>query len=132
MAVLLLGLERDGSVDPQDRGAAPAGPTSAAEIEVPAAFQGEWNMNVAHCGSGVNESRLTIAANRIAFYESAGPITAVTVHAPDDITISARLTGEGESSVRARRFRLSDDQSELADVTDGAAAMIRYRCPMRG
>ena len=106
-------------------------PAAAPAVQVPAAFQGEWNANLAHCGTDVNEARLTIVADRIAFYEASGPITGVRIHAPDEVTLEARLTGEGETFTATHRFRLSEDESELIEVTE-AAGLTRYRCPLRG
>ena len=110
---------------------APALAPAPAGGRVPAAFQGEWNMNVAHCGTGVNDSRLVIESGRITFYESSGPIRQVTVHAPNEVSLTAELTGEGETFTQTHRYRLSEDESALTDLGDGAA-LTRQRCPMRG
>ena len=109
----------------------PAKTAAQAPVSVPATFQGEWNMNIAHCGTGVNDSRLVIEEDRIIFYETGGPIRAVVVHAPNDISLTAEITGEGETSVQTHRYRLSEDESALTEVTDGGG-LVRQRCPMRG
>ena len=98
---------------------------------VPAAFIGEWNTDPKDCGKGHGEGTLTIEARRIFFYESGGPIEAVTVKAPGLIQIAARLTGEGETWTDVTTFRLSADGKTLTDasVPGEESPMSRTRCP---
>lgn len=120
------------------RGAAsPAGASrpaaSAAPRQmVPPSFQGEWNTTPAHCGTGVNDSALVIGPDRVAFYESGGPITKVQVHGPREITLTARLTGEGETFEQSHRYRLSADGDTLTEVAADKSGLVRRRCPLRG
>ena len=97
---------------------------------VPARFQGEWNANLEQCGTGLNDSRLRISADRIRFYESGGPVRAVVTRGEFDLALIAELSGESESRLSYRHFRLSADHKYLADVTDTDSALVRYRCPM--
>lgn len=99
---------------------------------VPPAFLGEWNYNLAACGKGTDDSRLHIRPNSLQFWESSGPILSVKVHAPRDISITARLSGEGETNIDVTRFRLSAHGKELSDVTDPVGPpFVRKRCPKR-
>lgn len=108
-----------------------AGTTLAADQQktVPARFQGEWNSNLKHCGTGLNDSRLRIAADRIRFYESGGPIRAVVTQGEFDLALIAELSGEGEVWLSYSHFRLSADHTYLTNVTNGDSGLVRYLCP---
>ena len=97
-------------------------------IGVPARFQGEWNRNLADCGTANNDSRLTLTADRIAFHESAGQVASAIVTDQTDLAITARMQGEGGAWTGTWMFRLSDARSTLTDMTT-ANGMVRYRCP---
>lgn len=108
---------------------APApGPASAT---VPAAFLGEWNTEPADCGSSRNDSRLVIERDRIAWWESSGPVTAVTVHGPRDIAVTAEMSGEGETWTTTTRFVLREDET-LAATDASGGTLVRVRCPAAG
>jgi hypothetical protein len=94
--------------------------------KVPARFVGEWAIDAAACTSPGHESQLGIATDRIAFHESSGTIQSV---AGDDsnLTVVARLTGEGETREATYRFRLSADGRTLTDIGSGTG-MARQRC----
>ena len=95
---------------------------------VPAAFLGEWNIEPADCGSSRNDSRLVIQRDHIAWWESSGPVTAVTVHGPRDIAVTAALSGEGETWTSTTRFVLRADDTLAATVASGGT-LTRHRCP---
>ncbi len=108
---------------------APTAPAPSPDpSQIPAAFHGEWNASLSACGSGANDSRLRIEGGRVRFHESAGEVKSVTVHSDREITVVARLTGEGQSWDHARRWRLSSDGATLEDITDGSGP-ARHRCP---
>ena len=92
----------------------------------PVAFRGEWNIDLAACGSAANESRLVIQPRHIRFLESSGPINTVTAAGPGEATFKVTLSAEGETVERDYRFRLSPDGRTLTDL---AAAFDRKRCP---
>lgn len=110
---------------------APPAPAKPAASQVPAAFLGKWDTEVKSCGTGMSDGKLTIAADRIDFYESSGPITAVAVNGPREVVISTTLSGEGETWTDKTTFRLSDDGKTLTDVSDPAEEhpFVRVRCP---
>jgi hypothetical protein len=109
---------------------APAPPVNdvpaADATTVPARFVGEWAIDAAACTSPGHESQLGITTDRIAFHESSGTIQSV---AGDDsnLTLVARLTGEGETREATYRFRLSADGRTLTDIGSGTG-MARQRC----
>ena len=94
------------------------------EASVPSGFQGSYAADQAACDAPGDPTQLTIDEDSISFHESAGPITEVS-SGPSDITITAELTGEGETREATYRFRLSDDGRTLADQAGG---MERVRC----
>lgn len=108
-----------------------AGSAMAAEQQrtVPARFQGEWNENLEHCGTGLNDSRLRISADRIRFYESGGPILAVVTQGEFDLAVIAELSGEGQTWLSYTHFRLSADHTYLTNISDNESSLVRYHCP---
>ena len=103
-------------------------PAEAISTTTPAAFQGEWNADLSACG-GAHESRLVIGAETISFYESQGRISATRLQTDNRLAVEAMMRGEGESWADSRVFELSEDGQTLADVTEGAAGLVRRRCP---
>ncbi len=98
------------------------------QAAIPARFQGEWNTELEHCGTGLNDSRLRISANRIRFYESGGPVVAVVTQGEFDVALISELSGEGETWLSYNYFRLSADHTYLTDVSNSNSNFVRYRC----
>lgn len=96
----------------------PAGATDT----IPAPFQGEWSAKTADCGKGSDVTRLTIAPGELRFYESSASVTGVTGNR-QEIRVSARYIGEGETWEATRTLTLSADGNAL--MSDG---MKRVRC----
>lgn len=99
-------------------------PEPPAANTVPEQFQGDYAADIAACTAPGHVTRLTIGDSRIEFHESSGEIIAVEARG-NDIDITARLTGEGETREAASSFRLSDDGQTLTDTVNGLA---RQRC----
>lgn len=112
----------DTTPPPTDTPPGPSPPDDTASV--PARFQGNWASDATACAAAGHESRLTIGAERIQFHESSGAITSVA-SGGNDVTITAQLTGEGETREATYRFRLSDDGEVLTDLGGG---MERVRC----
>lgn len=106
-----------------------AGPAMAAEQQrsVPPRFQGEWNASPKRCGTDMDDSRLTITASRVRFYESGGPIRAIVTQGSLDVALISEVSGEGSTQLVYHHFRLSADHAHLTDVSNGAA-LVRHRC----
>ncbi len=103
--------------------------TAQQQQVVPDRFQGEWNFNLDFCGSSPpSEGRLVIGADRIQFYESAGPVRNVVTHGNSDLELTIELSGEGETWLSDNYFRLSDDRKSLTTITNGNLGYVRYRC----
>ena len=96
--------------------------------EIPAAFQGEWNSDVASCGTSRNATRLRIGADWIAFHESEGKVEVFASQGARELALIALLQGEGERWQSFRHFRLSEDGQRLSDITYGSN-FVRQRCP---
>ena len=110
-----------------------APPPAAVAVEVvgdqtaiPARFRGEWNADLAACGTDRSDSRLRLGARDVRFYESAGTVKAVEQPSPDRLQVTLALTGEGETWTTSRDFRLSPDGATLTDAEGG---LVRRRCP---
>ena len=112
--------------------APPAGPAAVAvevvgdPTAIPARFRGEWNADLAACGTSRNETRLMLGAREVAFHESSGAVRNVAQPAPDRLAATFTLTGEGESWEARHDFSLSSDGATLTDMAGG---LVRHRCP---
>lgn len=112
----------DPAAPPADTTSVPPAPSPG--NTVPARFQGHYASDAAACADPAHESRLAITADSIAFHESSGPITKVA-SGENEISLTARLTGEGATREASYSFRLSGDGNTLTDVGN---AMVRHRC----
>ena len=99
-------------------------PAPVAAAAIPAAFLGEWNARLEHCGTSLNDSRLRVEPRQIWFFESHAVVGAVTVHDPRDVTVAGRFSGEGDTWQGRVRMVLSPagDALTLGEST-------RRRCP---
>jgi hypothetical protein len=91
-------------------------------------FQGEWNANIADCGTGDNDSVLEIQANRISYWESEGLVKAVVVRGQYQLALIVEFTGEGETWLSTAQFELSPDQDKLISKYP-SGDFVRFRCP---
>lgn len=109
----------------------PAKPTKKAQVTegtpsgtIPAAFVGEWNDVPADCGTGNNDSALSITPTGMRFYESSGTVKSVEVRESRAATVTLAMTGEGESWTTTLQLQVS--ASGDAITIDGSS---RRRCP---
>jgi len=100
-------------------------PAPAPVATVPARFRGEWDGTREHCGAP-GDLHLALAADRVVFHESGGPVLQASEHG-DDLELVAQLSGEGESWEARYHFRLADGGQRLIDL--GAGGAVRIRCP---
>jgi hypothetical protein len=98
--------------------AAPAPVPRDVQFTMPPAFEGEWNENREHCGTGLNDSRLRITATTVRFYESGGPVKAVVRRGAFEIMF-----------ITAHRLILSSDGSYITVPGNEGPDLVRYRCP---
>src|SRR5690606_26065415 len=93
------------------------------DIDVPERYRGDWAADAAACERRGDVSRLHIDDDDIRFHESSGPILVFTEDG-SSLTLTARLTGEGETREATYAFTLSADGISLAD----ANCFARVRC----
>ncbi|GEM_PF-1882598 len=107
------------------------GRTAVVASEIPTSFHGEWNRQFEDCGSGRNDTRLRIGADRVQFYESTAYVQSVERITPQEIRVDLRFSGEGDFWDRTYRYRLSNNRQALIDLT-GERELRRYRCQDAG
>ncbi|MCU6455357.1 hypothetical protein LPN01_14845 [Sphingomonas sp. A2-49] len=99
---------------------------------IPAAFQGRWGMGSADCEAGRADAKglLTIAGDRLAFYESRGTATHVRQTQPGQIVFDLAMSGEGQTWTEATTLTAVGDGRTLLRETKQPAGSFRYsRCP---
>jgi len=92
-------------------------------VLLPERFVGRWDANLQACKT-TSDMKLTLTQTDLIFWESSGHITAVALNAPEDVTVKAVFTGEGEQWSRDLHMISSGDGGTL--ILDGAP---RVRCP---
>lgn len=102
---------------------APGSALAAAAVVLPEGFTGRWDASAEACKT-TSDMKLVITQTGMTFWESTGQITGVTVNGPDDVTVKAAFTGEGEQWQRELHLKLDDNGNKL--TVDDAA---RVRCP---
>ncbi len=90
---------------------------------LPEDFTGRWDATIETCKT-TSDMKLVITQTEMTFWESNGQIIAVTINDPDDVTVKAAFSGEGEQWQRDLHLVLSDGGDRLR-VDDTA----RVRCP---
>ena len=90
---------------------------------VPERFRGEWAADAEACDRPGEVTQLVIEDDSIRFHESEGPIASL-VERGNELTLLARLTGEGETRDASYTFVLSADGNTLTDLNGFA----RRRC----
>lgn len=106
----------------EDAIAASSSPSPA--VAIPTAFRGEWNSDLAACGTGLNDSRLRIEPRQVRFYESDAAVTRLEQPSPRALRVTASFAGEGETWTDSFTLVLSRSGDEL--TIEGAS---RSRCP---
>ena len=101
-------------------------PGLPAEWRVPVQFQGEWHGQLANCANPKDTTRIIIAVDHLQINDLAGPVQASSTAGPQ-LTVVARLTGEGEVLQRTFGFVLSDDHNQLTTMDEKQATLVR--CP---
>lgn len=92
---------------------------------IPEAYRGHWNTRLADCRGDSGEGKLVVEARTMTFYESVGRVSAVTRQG-DRISVTLKLSGEGQTWQDTRTWALSPNGATLTDVTNGGT---RSRCP---
>jgi hypothetical protein len=98
------------------------------QATIPKQFRGSWAASAAHCAAASAESKLTLRETAVDFHESRGRVLAVATQGNTELALLIEASGEGQSWLDARRFRLSEDRQTLTDVTGGRRQAVRVRC----
>jgi len=125
----------DLTVDPQNS-VVPIPAVSPSPIAaIPGGFQGHWGMVSGDCdaSSGADKGSLTIAGNRLSFFESRGTAETVRQTRPGQIAFDLPMSGEGMTWREPTTLTLLDDGKTLVREATGSpdrAGSFRYsRCP---
>lgn len=107
------------------------GPVSAhsapkpSAVAIPEAFQGQWLRDPKSCPPEIVDQ--WISADKMRFDHLVGEATAVKVHAPRHITVSASLLSDGDPFEGDIDMKLSKSGNELT-LNFGNGVSLRYRC----
>ncbi|MEH3158631.1 MAG: hypothetical protein PGN08_06600 [Sphingomonas taxi] len=102
---------------------------------LPAGFQGRWGMVPNDCdpARADNKGLLTIAGNRLSFYESRGDAATITRTQPTQVAFTLPMSGEGMTWSEPTTLTLLDGGKTLVREAKGSpdrAGAFRYsRCP---
>ncbi len=102
---------------------------------LPAAFTGRWGMVANDCDPkrADNKGLLTIAGNRLSFYESRGEAAKLRQTQPTQVAFDLPMSGEGMTWSEPTTLTLLDDGKTLVREAKGSpdrAGSFRYsRCP---
>lgn len=92
-------------------------------VLLPQAFTGRWDASLEAC-KATSDMKLIVTQTELTFWESSGQISSVTINGPDDVTVKAAFSGEGEQWKRDLHLVLADSGQTLK-VDD----TTRVRCP---
>ncbi len=102
---------------------------------MPAAFTGRWGMVANDCDPkrADNKGLLTIAGNRLSFYESRGEAAKLRQTQPTQVAFDLPMSGEGMTWSEPTTLTLLDDGKTLVRKAKGSpdrTGSFRYsRCP---
>lgn len=109
-----------------------AAPSPSPVAGIPAGFQGRWGLTDSDCEPGRADAKglLTIAGDKLSFYESRGTATAIKAVAATTLTFTLPISGEGQTWNEATTLTLLDEGKTLQRQVAKPAGSFRYsRCP---
>jgi hypothetical protein len=101
---------------------------------IPKQFLGEWGASKTSClkhntdDVDTDDLEMRIEPSRISFYESSGKVLAVATSGELELALILELSGEGETWLGTKEFRLSADMNTITDVKDHQNSPVRVRC----
>lgn len=101
-------------------------PPEVAAAELPAGFLGVWDVNPA-CPA-TSDTKLTVSATDLTFFESGAAIRKVTVKSSDETIVDADFSGEGETWSRSLHLTLGDGGKTLTTDEGTDKEVRRSRC----
>jgi hypothetical protein len=121
--------------DPQNTLVPITPPSPSPVAGIPAAFQGRWGMVANDCDPKRADAKglLTIAGNRLSFYESRGEAASIRATGANRIAFDLPMSGEGMTWSEPTVLTLEGDGRTLIRTTTGPAdraGSSRYqKCP---
>lgn len=109
-----------------------AAPSPSPVAGIPAGFQGRWGLTDSDCEAGRADAKglMTIAGDKLSFYESRGTATAIKAIAATTLTFALPMSGEGQTWNEATTLTLLDEGKTLQRQVANPAGAFRYsRCP---
>lgn len=108
--------------------------SDAGNFEIPRQFWGEYNQNIRHCGTGLNDTRLRVSWNAVRFYESTAKVDGIIRNADGSIVVLAKFENHRDSWTNVFKMTLSADRKRITlthpQNSDGdQSSMTRQRCP---
>lgn len=103
-----------------------ASSSETAAVELPAGFLGVWDVNPA-CPA-TSDTKLTVAATELTYFESGATIRKVTVKSATEAVVDADFSGEGETWSRSVHLKLGDGGKTLTADESTDKAVTRSRC----
>lgn len=100
-----------------------------ADKHIPPAFLGRWGLVPADCTStaGDNKGLMTVAPDRLSFYESRATITRLEGVSSTELRATLAFSGEGQQWTEDTPLTLEENGNVLTRVADGQT--LRYtRC----
>lgn len=103
------------------------------DTAIPAALHGRWGLTAADCRSERDDARglVTIAADRINFYESVGVPTTIRRSSPTGIEAEFAFTGEGMTWSNPMIWSVEGRQLVRID-SEADSRLVYTRCPPGG
>lgn len=97
--------------------------------QVPDQYIGQWAGSPGACDSEADDLTLRISKERIAYWESEGPILASISRGSRELALIIELSGEGETWLATAKFELSEDGQQLiGSTTIPGKSVVRHRC----
>ena len=105
-------------------------PSPVAIKAIPVGFLGAWNENIHDCGTGNNDSAMSVEAKTIHYWESTSKVLQVRLVKPNTIQVEMSTTPmeTGQSEIGHATYALSDHGKILTDLSQ-ATPYVRARCP---
>jgi hypothetical protein len=108
--------------------------SDAGNFEIPRQFWGEYNQNIRHCGTGLNDTRLRVSWNNVRFYESTATVEGIIRNADGSIVVFAKFENHRETWSNIFKMSLSADKRRITvthpqNVDSDQSSMTRQRCP---
>lgn len=97
---------------------------------IPKVMQGTWSASSAKYCKGNDTTKLTVTAKKLKFWESHAKASSVSKKG-NYITVSVKMTGEGETWYEKKRFVLKNNNKKLVHLIDADTEFVRYRCIAR-